>query len=134
MDFIIGAGILQGLFQAFYLWFRVKKKKSSNRILALLVFAFSLNLLHSLFRTGIMPVLGWKITGTFEPFQFLLGPLLYFFVRARTDGKNISVKEWPHFLPVTVIFLFLVLCQYTSFLWVETVSRTGYFLGLLFWD
>ncbi len=133
MDFIIGAGILQGLFQASYLWFTGKKKIPSNRILALLVFAFSLNLLHSLFRIGMVPALGLRAMGAFEPFQFLLGPLLYFFVRTRTERKNISIEEWPHFLPGIAIFILLPIYQRISLSGINFVSKDIYSLVLLFW-
>jgi AraC-like DNA-binding protein len=127
LDFIIGAGILQGTFLAFYLWFRKKETLSANRILALLTGAFSVNLLHSLLRTGFMPMLGWKPMGAIEPFQLLLGPLLFLFVRQRIYPVKIKAGDGIHFIPFLAILLFLIVRT----VWIDRLQFPA--AGMIFW-
>jgi AraC-like DNA-binding protein len=42
----------------------------------------------------------------FAPFMFLIGPLLYFYVRNTLLDKNsISKKDWIHFIPASIAFI-----------------------------
>ncbi len=104
-DFIIGAGILQGFFLAFYIWFSKKPASLPNRILAVLMGVFALNLLHSLIRTA--PRLGMPSGGIIEPFQLLLGPLLYLYLSKRMSGGKLKPADGLHSLPFAFVLVLL---------------------------
>ncbi len=90
---------------------------------------FALNLLHSLFRTN--PPMGMPTGGLIEPFQLLLGPLLYLFMRKRIEGGTFTVKDFLHGIPFGLVSLALLLL--TS----HRISGAQYlkspFTGLIFW-
>ncbi|HTQ27961.1 MAG TPA: helix-turn-helix transcriptional regulator [Puia sp.] len=98
---IIILGALQGFILSSLLFFS-KKKRSSNRILATLIFLISLASLklYSYYY-------GWLNSGLAEMIPMIIimpvGPLIYFYVKSVLDPSfRLSSKERPHFYPVMV--------------------------------
>lgn len=104
---VIGAGIFQGIFLAVILFGIPKGNSKANKILAFLLLAFSCNIAHSVlfadfFSSPLSHVL--KIN---EPFQFVLGPLMYLYVRQLTFPESrLTPGELFHFIP------FLLYCSF----------------------
>lgn len=134
VDFIIGAGILQGLFLALYLVFSKKKFSFPNKILALLLGAFSCNLLHSLFRNAMPFIFRLANPDLIEPFQLLIAPLFYLFVNSWIHARKWEAKNALHFLPFALVFLCLCLqLIYELLTGKPLILAVGFFLSLVFW-
>ncbi len=102
-------GVGQGLFLSFGLFFLKRGKRLANRILAALIFLFSLRLAEfvgywtNFFRD--FPHFAF----TTVSFQFLFGVLLYFYARAVTAEKFPFKKyDLLHFLPFAIQFISLL--------------------------
>lgn len=107
--FIIGAGILQGVFQAAVLLRIQRGNRTANRILAFLLFSFSLNITHSFFFADILAPSITRTLKINEPFQFLLGPLMYLYVVQLTQpATRLQKSDYLHFIPF-LVYCFTVL-------------------------
>lgn len=108
ISLVIGAGIFQGIFLAVILFGIKKGNSKANKILAFLLLAFSCNIAHSVlfadfFSTTLSHVL--KI----EPFQFVLGPLMYLYVRQLTLAESLlTPRELLHFVPFLIYSLIMM--------------------------
>ncbi len=104
IDIIIYAGILQGFFLAFILTTAKNSKRKANRVLAALLIALSISILHSNLDLGHVPI-PYKIK---EPFILLIGPLLLLYIREFTKTRMFVLKDVFHFIPFVLFFLILL--------------------------
>ncbi len=95
--FLIAA--VQGFFTAFVLWHWQRGQKQANRLLAALLFLFSITLVEY--------VLYWTrylfeyphMANVSVQFPFLYGPILWLYLRSIYTGKPIKKQDWWLFLP-----------------------------------
>ena len=133
LDIIVYAGILQGFFLALILTTAKNSKRKPNRVLAALLIALSVSILHSNLDVGPVPI-PYKIK---EPFILLIGPLLLLYIREFTKIKMFDLKDTFHFIPFVLFFLIVlpvwlhgVGTTYGIFLFNNSmiVTRIGWFL------
>lgn len=102
-------GAAQGIVLSILLFFFNKSNGKANKILAILIFIFSLRLAEF---TGYWTpfFLNYpQFSFLTSSFPFLYGPLLYFYVRQKTNAKKVFGKlELLHFLPFVLHFLSLL--------------------------
>lgn len=120
---LILLGIIQGICLSFFFFRNSSGPQFPNRFLGgallsmLLVMAdvwlgYTNYMLHTL----------WLVDST-EPVNFCIGPCLYLYVRSGLRGR-FDRREWLHFLPAVVYFLYLCIvfypqsveCKYNAFL------------------
>lgn len=100
---IIGAGLFQGVFLAVLLFGVKKGNAGANRILALLLLAFSINIAHSVLFADIFKDTFSNILKINEPFQLVLGPLMYLYIRQLIHPQSqFKPKGLLHFLPFVI--------------------------------
>jgi AraC-like DNA-binding protein len=104
--FLLLAGVLQGIFTVFLLFFK-KENKQANVILAFLVLSMVGTMSHNFL--SFSGIFDQKPSLYFLPIVLNLaaGPLLYFYVNEMTVRRNVPKTElaW-HFLPVFWQFAF----------------------------
>ena len=101
--FIAAFGTLQGILLALLIYFHPRSDRSVNIFLALYLICFSLIATTPLIQQAVT----WQKSFFIEPFPFLAGPLLYFYVR--------SFKEkigWGKALPHLVFFILVTFFAY----------------------
>ena len=90
-------GVVQGAFLAFVLWTHARGNRAANRLLALLLFFFTLQLLHI--------VLYWTRSLAWAPhffgvpwfFPYLYGPLLFLYSRTLgASGRALRPRDYAH--------------------------------------
>ena len=106
---VLGAlGAIHGFFLSTALTVSKRGDRSANRVLALFVGLFSLQILNSLiYHSGL--ILTWPhLAAVQTPSAFAFGPLLYLFVRLRLGAPVYSwSREIWHFLPVFAFYAYL---------------------------
>jgi AraC-like DNA-binding protein len=106
---IIGAGIIQGIFLAIILIGIRKGNRKANRLLALLLLTFSINICHTVLFSEIIPSVSAHALKINEPFQFVLGPLMYFYVCQLTlVNFRLKPEKLLHFIPFILNCLLLL--------------------------
>lgn len=96
--FIIFVGIVLGFLLSYFFIQKSFKYNKSNLFMGLLLLTFSLNMLEGwLNYTGLI-FKCLHLTNFSEPTNFIIAPLLYFFV-SRQLGEQRSNKEWLHYIP-----------------------------------
>ena len=100
---------LQGFFLAMTLFFHQKGRKSSNRLLAFLLFIFSLHLTeYVMIISGFYQTTPYLI-GITLPVVFLLGPIYYLYATSLLiDAFEIDLKRASHFIPAIICYLILL--------------------------
>lgn len=102
--FLLVAG--QGFFLSVLLFSTIKRQERANLWLGLLIFAFALTLVDYVgFWTNYNHLFTW-FAGIYEPLAFLLGPLLYIYLKELGTSKYDLRKAWPHFVPFFLILLY----------------------------
>jgi AraC-like DNA-binding protein len=119
---VAGAGFIQGLFMAATIASRKRardgggarrelaRERPADLVLALLMLAFSANILHAGFLRD------WRSLGatspvpdSYEPFTLLFGPLAFLFVRimsgTATRDRRLGIADLRHFLPAFALVL-----------------------------
>jgi AraC-like DNA-binding protein len=99
-------GALQGFILATVLVFATGNNAQANKVLALLVFTFSINLIIEVsYDSGAYFNWSWLI-GLDTPIEFMYGPLLWFYTQLLISESDFSLKKhfW-HFLPTILILL-----------------------------
>lgn len=104
VQIIIYAGIVQGFFLAFILTTKKNSKRKSNRILSVLLIVISISILHSVIAESSFSS-RFRIR---EPIILLIGPLLFFYIRAFTGIKPGGVKNYFHFIPFILFFVIIL--------------------------
>jgi AraC-like DNA-binding protein len=105
---IIFLGVFQGLILSFFFILKSRTNIMANRYQGLLILALSLVILEQLLNlTGyIVKVL--EISNYSEPVNFVIGPLIYLYVKRSIDHSR-SGKDWMHFI---VFFIYLAYCGF----------------------
>jgi AraC-like DNA-binding protein len=128
-NFIIGAGIIQGLFQALILLNNKRGNRNANRILGVLLIVFSINIAHSIFFADVL-YNGKHIIKVTEPFQLLFGPIVYFYVKVLTNSIGSFKKTYLlHFLPFAIYTLFLCIASLKNVM----LNNNSNILTLIVW-
>lgn len=103
----LGGGFFVGLFISVLLFISSSRHNKSDLFLAVIVFFYSINLVHphlDLLLSGI-----WKFNyyRLFEPNQFLILPLFFIYIRNyRSDSFKIKFYDLFHLIPfILVIFI-----------------------------
>ena len=101
-------GAVQGVFLATILMSR-RRGSVANRILAITMLAFSLDLAVAVYHATGYDRLFPHFIGADFPLAFLYGPLLYLYARALSNRERIFDRRYLwHFLPFALLVLFLV--------------------------
>jgi AraC-like DNA-binding protein len=110
---------IQGLFVSSVLCFAKRENRFNNRLLALLIFLFSVTLIeYVLYWTGFLVKFphALDISGGFP---FLFGVILFFYFRNVFGQKRFMSKDWLHLLP----FLMFILIKAPEYLSAADVKR-----------
>ncbi|QHT69463.1 AraC family transcriptional regulator [Rhodocytophaga rosea] len=99
-------GVVQGLFLAVIFLFAKQSNKLANRILALMLFCFSADILEIwLCYTGYIYYVPWLINTT-ESFAFMYGPLILLYTLALTKpGFAFQKKHLLYFIPAVAYLI-----------------------------
>ncbi len=99
----------QGLFLGIVLLTHRRGNRRANRVLAILIFLFSLRLVETVaYWTKYLLVIPhfWLTTASF---YFLFGVLLYFYAGfLSSENFKLRAKDWLHFLPFAIYLSWLV--------------------------
>ncbi|MGV6830452.1 MAG: helix-turn-helix domain-containing protein [bacterium] len=133
---ILSLGALQGIIYGIILWKHQSRNQIANRFLAAILFFFAYRLIvESLKLFGI---------GYYDFFYHILleynwiyGALIFFFVKAYvTPNFKLNLKrDWIHFLPVIIEFIWSNFIKSQNFFWdgtKESLSWLGYW-GYVVW-
>lgn len=110
--FVVGAGILQGIFLACLIYYNPKGDRSVNLYLALYILCYCIPMLSPV----VQHFLSWQFMIIIDPFLTLLGPFLYLYVSS-FKVKITWQKAWPHYV---FFFLFAV---YDYYLYLTLMSH-----------
>ncbi|HEX6893463.1 MAG TPA: hypothetical protein VF141_22280, partial [Chryseolinea sp.] len=97
--FIVGVGILQGIFLASLLFFHPKSERSVNKFLAFYILCYCIPMLTPV----VQHFFSWQLLALIDPILLLLGPSLYLYVVSFKEKITLR-KAWPHFI---LFFLFV---------------------------
>ncbi|HEV8504806.1 MAG TPA: hypothetical protein VGQ53_05385, partial [Chitinophagaceae bacterium] len=124
--FISAAGVVQGILLAGVLFFHPRADRTVTRFLSLHILMVSIFML--------MPVsqyfLSWQCIVLLIPFQFLIGPALYLYVRSFKETMS-GRKVWPHLL---LFALVLVVDTQIYITWTRKYPASGSVPGELLLD
>lgn len=108
ISIIVFSGVIQGFFLAFTLWIHNKGNRTANRLLALLIFLFSIYLLIPELVRQYPESFPHLIASTF-PLIYLLGPISLLYVSAIYEKELQINRKWLlHFIPAIMCLLFLM--------------------------
>ncbi|MDC8006020.1 AraC family transcriptional regulator [Aureisphaera galaxeae] len=141
LDVVLIAGLSQGIFLALSLRLLKERNKQANAVLVWILSISVLMLLGklSLFRFKVEWI--WYVALFVDSVIFLIGPLIYMYVRRLTFQENPAFTvSWPHYIPTIIhviyFFWYFSLSRETLQEWHQT-GRINYFyfgfelLGLL---
>ena len=115
--FIVGVGILQGIFLAALLLFHSKSERSVNKFLAFYILCYCIPMLTPV----VQYFFSWQLLALIDPILLLLGPCLYLYVASFKEKITIR-KAWPHFI---LFFLFVVFDVYMYIIFVNQYPITS---------
>lgn len=136
LTMLLSAGALQGLIYGFILLKKATTNRAANSFLATILFFFSYRLI-----VEICKIFGYGFYDfwyhIFIEFNWIYGALIYFFVKASVVPQYSFKlkKEWIHFLPVTLEFVWSNFIKTQNFYWDgtrESLSWLGYY-GYIIW-
>ena len=133
---ILSIGAIQGLIYGVILWMNQGSNKTANKFLSVILFFFSYRLfveILKLFEVGYYDI--WY--HLLLEYNWIYGALIYFFVKAYVtpNFKFNFKKDWIHFLPVIIEFLWSNFIKSQNFYWDgtrESLSWLGYY-GYMIW-
>jgi AraC-like DNA-binding protein len=102
--FIAGGGFLVGLFAAALLWNSTRGNRRANKVLALLMVASSLNIVHPL--VAILAPQAAVLRGSLltEPLQFLMAPLIAAYIhQLMIPDLRYGPRSLLHFVPFAAV-------------------------------
>jgi AraC-like DNA-binding protein len=136
LSILLSAGAIQGVIYGFILIKKSFKNISANRFLAIFLFFFAYRLI-----VEICKLFGYGFYDfwyhIFIEYNWIYGALIYFFVKA-TITPNFKLKfkkDWIHFLPVLLEFIWSNFIKSQNFYWDgtrESLSWLGYY-GYIIW-
>ncbi len=104
--FLIAA--VQGFFTALVLWRWRRGRPQANRLLALLLFLFSVTLVeYVLYWTGYLYNFP-HIANVSVQFPFLYGPIMWLYLRSIYEGRPLKKQDWWLFVPFVLCTLVFV--------------------------
>jgi len=109
-NIIIIAGIIHGVIFSIILLINRKLKSKTNNFLALTVLSLSLSNLQYMFMdTGFISRYRYETNDVlFIPFEFLMLPFFYLFVKSYINKINNKNEKWWLFIPFTFCLLYLL--------------------------
>lgn len=94
----------QGLFLSWVIYFHTKGKRSANHLLAAIILLFAISLVYYVaYWTQYINYIH-RAFGIVLLFPMLIGPLFLGYFH-RLNGRNFEQKDWLHFLPFTLVFI-----------------------------
>jgi AraC-like DNA-binding protein len=153
LDIINSISVLQLAIFSFFLIHKGRKKLSNNILTAFfivqLIVIFNFLLLSTFSQSSFVYT---KIAFVYYPFEFLWGPLIYFYIKSQVTKKfKFKVLNLIHLIPFLIAILFITFNYYTfdrntqlliinnwslniklsQFNWVYCILLFGYNLGAL---
>ena len=115
---LLGAAAIQGLTMGILLWRKDLPAYKSNRFLSLILFFFSYRLLVEFLKAyQLGGVNHWTYHVLLE-YNWVHGTLIFFYVRSYLNPDfRLGNKEWIHFLPVGLEFIFSNWVKIQNFYW-----------------
>lgn len=108
--FLLAAG--QGIFLAILLFTNKKGNRRADFFLGLLMLIFGITLVDYVGYWSKYNLYYPRLAGVYLPLIFLIGPLLYFYLREKKDSNRHRHKDWIHFIP----FLFILIYRLPLFI------------------
>ncbi|HEX7845125.1 MAG TPA: helix-turn-helix domain-containing protein [Chitinophagaceae bacterium] len=105
--FISAAGVIQAILLAGLLYFHPRSDRSVNIFLSLHILTVSIFMLMPVFQY----LFSWQSIIHLIPFQFLIGPFLYLYVRS-FRGPIHWQKQWIHFLLFAAVMIVMYVFYY----------------------
>ena len=132
---LLAIGAIQGFVYGVILWTNKGHNRTANRFLALILFFFSYRLLVETFKIfGLGRYDFWY--HILLEYNWVYGALIYFFVKSYVTPKfRLKPKDWIHFLPVVIEFIWSNFIKTQNFYWEgtrESLSWLGYW-GYVVW-
>ena len=133
---LLCVGGIQGVVYGIILWRRSNLNTTANRFLSAILFFFSYRLFVEVLRLfGIGFYDFWY--HLFLEYNWIYGALIYFFVKAYLlpNFKIRLKKDWIHFLPVAIEFIWSNFIKSQNFFWDgtrESLTWLGYW-GYVVW-
>lgn len=133
---LLATGAIQGLIYGFILLTKNSKNKKAHLFLTAILIFFSYRLIVEIFK-----LFGYGFYDfwyhIFIEFNWVYGVLIYFFVKASvTPQFKINFKkDWVHFIPVFIEFIWSNFIKSQNFYWDgtrESLSWLGYY-GYIIW-
>lgn len=132
---VLFLGCLQGFIMGLMLMKDKGPNKKAHRYLAILLFFFAYRLLAEALKFFKIGYFDFAYHITLE-YNWIYGPLIFLFVRAYIfPQQNFSKKDYWHFLPVLIEFLFSFFIKSQNFYWDgtrESLTWAGYW-GYVLW-
>lgn len=132
---VLFLGCLQGLIMGLILIRDKGPNQKAHKWLAILLFFFSYRLLAEALKFFEIGYFDFAYHITLE-YNWIYGPLIFFFIRAYIYPQLLfSKKDYWHFLPVLIEFLFSFFIKSQNFYWDgtrESLSWAGYW-GYVLW-
>lgn len=102
---LIGLGAFHSLFLALVLFMK-KENTVANNYFALLLLSVGITLLEYVIAIGRLYVHIPHVIATSYPFNFLIGPFYFFYIRKLLNGSfKFPAIQWLHFLPALLCLL-----------------------------
>ena len=121
--FLVLVAASQGLFLGFVLLLNKRGNQIANRLLAALIFVFSLRAIENVAYWTKFLLVFPHMFGTTAPFLYLYGPLLYFYTRSLTSQQLVLKKRYLlHVLP------YLIHTGFNSRLYIQGSEFKNYLL------
>jgi AraC-like DNA-binding protein len=133
---LLSVGALQGVIYGVILWNKQSLNNTANKFLAAILFFFSYRLIVEILKLFDIGIYDFWYHVVLE-FNWIYGALIYFFVKALvTPNFKLHIrKDWIHFLPVIIEFLWSNYIKTQNFYWDgtrESLSWLGYY-GYVVW-
>jgi AraC-like DNA-binding protein len=107
--FIVGVGILQGVFLAALLFFHPRSDSSVNKLLACYILCYCIPMCTPI----VQHFFSWQLLTLIDPVLLLLGPFLYLYVCSYKEKITVR-KAWPHFI-MFMLFVVFDIYMYIDF-------------------
>lgn len=133
---LLSIGAIQGIVYGIILWLYKGQNKVANRFLATILFFFSYRLIVEVLKLFYIGFYDFWYHILLE-FNWIYGALIYFFVKALvTPNFKLKFKrDWIHFLPVIIEFIWSNFIKTQNFFWDgtrESLTWLGYY-GYVVW-
>ncbi|MGC3946468.1 MAG: helix-turn-helix domain-containing protein [Chryseolinea sp.] len=107
--FVVGVGILQGVFLACLIYFHPSSDRTVNKFLSLYILCYCI----PMFTPVVHAFYSWQELILFDPFITLIGPFLFLYVRSFKETIT-TRKAWPHFI-FPILYAFFNFYLYRTF-------------------